>query len=113
GVLGYAAMLAAWAVAERVARVERTSRVLLWSMAFVGVVLSAWLTFLEPFVIGATCAWCLASALLTTAILVAATAALPAAERSRPAGDGGGEIGVSPTGGRRIPAGAGARNSHP
>ena len=35
-----------------------------------GTLFSIYLTFLEPFVIGASCAWCLASAVLMTAILV-------------------------------------------
>jgi uncharacterized membrane protein len=42
-------------------------------MAFAGTAFSAWLTFLEPFVIGATCAWCVTSALVMAALLVAAT----------------------------------------
>lgn len=33
------------------------------------VLFSIYLTFLEPFVIGATCAWCLTSAILMTALL--------------------------------------------
>ncbi len=38
-------------------------------MGVVGVVFSIYLTFLEPFVIGATCAWCLTSALAVTLIM--------------------------------------------
>ncbi len=34
-----------------------------------GVGFSAYLTFLEPFVIGATCMWCIASALTMLALL--------------------------------------------
>jgi uncharacterized membrane protein len=34
-----------------------------------GVLFSIYLTFLEPFVIGATCAWCLASAVTMTALM--------------------------------------------
>ena len=37
-------------------------------MAAFGVLFSVYLTFLEPFVIGATCAWCLTSAILMTAL---------------------------------------------
>ena len=47
-----------------------------WILAVVGPkrwVDSAWLTFLEPFVIGATCLWCLTSAVLMTLILMGAT----------------------------------------
>ncbi len=41
---------------------------LLEALALAGVAFSTWLTFLEPFVIGATCAWCLISALWMLAI---------------------------------------------
>ncbi|NQV07202.1 hypothetical protein HQ535_11680 [bacterium] len=34
-----------------------------------GTAFSIYLTFLEPFVIGATCAWCLTSALVVTGLL--------------------------------------------
>jgi len=33
-----------------------------------GVAFSIYLTFLEPFVIGATCIWCLSSAIIVTAL---------------------------------------------
>jgi uncharacterized membrane protein len=48
---------------------------------------SIYLTFLEPFVIGASCAWCLTSAVATTLILLAATPERYARDR----------VGVSPT----------------
>jgi uncharacterized membrane protein len=35
-----------------------------------GVLFSIYLTFLEPFVIGATCAWCLSSAVIMTLLLL-------------------------------------------
>jgi uncharacterized membrane protein len=38
-------------------------------MSVLGVLFSVYLTFLEPFVIGATCAWCLSSAVLMTALM--------------------------------------------
>jgi uncharacterized membrane protein len=38
-------------------------------MAAFGTLFSGYLTFLEPFVIGATCAWCLTSAVLIAVIL--------------------------------------------
>jgi uncharacterized membrane protein len=38
-------------------------------MSAFGVLFSIYLTFLEPFVIGATCAWCLTSAIIMTAML--------------------------------------------
>jgi uncharacterized membrane protein len=47
-------------------------------ISFVGTLFSAYLTYLEIFVIGALCQWCLASAAIMVAALVCATlAALP------------------------------------
>lgn len=40
----------------------------LLGMTFMGIMFSIYLTFLEPFVIGATCAWCLTSAVVMTAL---------------------------------------------
>jgi uncharacterized membrane protein len=73
GVAGYVAILGAW-VAGRFARdeVARAGRLGLLVMAFAGTLFSVYLTFLEPFVIGATCAWCVTSAVLMTLLLVAA-----------------------------------------
>jgi uncharacterized membrane protein len=48
-------------------------------MALFGVVFSIYLTFLEPFVIGATCMWCLSSVVIMTAILLTVTVALSGA----------------------------------
>jgi uncharacterized membrane protein len=45
----------------------------MWWFALVGVLFSIYLTYLEPFVIGATCAWCITSAIAMTLILWAAT----------------------------------------
>jgi uncharacterized membrane protein len=41
----------------------------LLGMATFGLLFSIYLTLLEPFVIGATCAWCLTSAIILTALL--------------------------------------------
>lgn len=49
-----------------------TSQVM-WGMALLGTLFSIYLTFLEPFIIGATCAWCITSAILITLILVITT----------------------------------------
>lgn len=70
GLAGYAAMLGGWAVA-RWARGSAADLawVSLLALALVGTVFSIYLTFLEPFVIGATCAWCLTSAVLITLLL--------------------------------------------
>ena len=42
----------------------------LFGMALFGTGFSIYLTFLEPFVIGATCMWCLSSAIILTVILL-------------------------------------------
>lgn len=71
GLAGYVAIAAAWLVARRATeRLADAAAVALLGLSLVGVGFSLYLTFLEPFVIGATCAWCLCSALLITAILL-------------------------------------------
>lgn len=79
GLAGYAAMLAAWLLgALGPASAARAGRLALWTLALVATLFSVYLTFLEPFVIGATCSWCLSSAIISTLLLVTATApALP------------------------------------
>jgi uncharacterized membrane protein len=70
GVVGYALMLAAWLVsAVADGALADWADVALLVMALGGVAFSAYLTFLEPFVIGATCAWCLTSALVMLLLL--------------------------------------------
>jgi uncharacterized membrane protein len=70
GVIGYTLLLAGWVVARLVR--GRMSDLIVVGMAagaFLGVCFSAYLTFLEPFVIGATCMWCITSALTMLALL--------------------------------------------
>ena len=79
GMAGYLVIGSSWLVALRARpAVGRAAARVLWAGALLGVLFSLYLTFLEPFVIGATCAWCLSSAVLITLILVAATARLAA-----------------------------------
>lgn len=74
GQAGYLAMFVAWALGMLGPRRWRESAWLaLWAMALAGVAFSAYLTFLEPFVIGATCVWCLTSAVVMTLMLLGAT----------------------------------------
>jgi uncharacterized membrane protein/thiol-disulfide isomerase/thioredoxin len=74
GLIGYAAIGGAWLVSQFGAPSLRSRAAFgVWGAAFVGTLFSVYLTFLEPFVIGATCAWCLASAVVISLILVAAT----------------------------------------
>jgi uncharacterized membrane protein len=71
GLIGYLAMGAAWAIARLGrARAAELAVVSLFLMALLGTLFSIYLTFLEPFVIGATCSWCLTSAVLTTALML-------------------------------------------
>ncbi len=77
GVLGYLAILAAWAIHRfSRGRIGQWAGLALWALAAAGTLFSAYLTFLEPFVIGATCAWCLSSAMIMTLLLLITTANL-------------------------------------
>jgi len=53
-----------------------TALLILWGLAVIGAVFSLYLTFLEPFVIGAVCTWCLASAVCMALILLLASHSL-------------------------------------
>lgn len=70
GMAGYVMILIAWAVtrlADR--RLAAYAALAQLGMTAFGVLFSIYLTCLEPFVIGATCAWCLTSAVIMTALL--------------------------------------------
>jgi uncharacterized membrane protein len=70
GLVGYLVVIGAWLVARTDHNpVSDWARVGLFAGAVGGVVFSIYLTFLEPFVIGATCAWCLTSAVIVTALM--------------------------------------------
>lgn len=86
GVIGYGAMLGLWAAHQYGAgRLARQAGLVLPAMALAGTLFSIYLTFLEPFVIGATCMWCLSSAALMTALLwLTAPRGQLAARRGRP-----------------------------
>jgi uncharacterized membrane protein len=73
GVMGYMAIMVAWLVQYYGdERWRRYASLAVWGMTFGGTLFSMYLTFLEPFVIGATCAWCLTSAIAITLQLWAA-----------------------------------------
>jgi uncharacterized membrane protein len=77
GLMGYAGILAAWGVQKFGPKGLRTlSAMILWGMSLFGVAFSIYLTFLEPFVIGATCMWCLSSAVVMTVFLWVTTPGL-------------------------------------
>jgi uncharacterized membrane protein/thiol-disulfide isomerase/thioredoxin len=70
GLLGYVAILIAWAVAHYGnGQLAGLAWLALLVMTLCGTLFSMYLTFLEPFVIGATCAWCLTSAVVMTALM--------------------------------------------
>lgn len=70
GLMGYAMLLVAWAVyAFGKPNLQKIAQLALWGFSLFGILFSIYLTFLEPFVIGATCMWCLSSATLMTLLL--------------------------------------------
>lgn len=74
GLAGYLAILAAWWVRNYGPESLRKLATLgLWGMAWFGILFSLYLTFLEPFVIGGSCAWCLTSAGLMTLVFLASS----------------------------------------
>lgn len=73
GVVGYAGLLA-WSLAalQPGLAYRRWPGTVLAIIAAIGVVFTAYLTYLELFVIQAICRWCLGSAVIIIAILIAA-----------------------------------------
>jgi len=71
GLAGYVLLSLAW-LAMRYGRrpLADWAALALLGMTLGGTLFSVYLTFLEPFVIGATCAWCLTSAAVMTALLL-------------------------------------------
>jgi uncharacterized membrane protein len=70
GIVGYAIVLGAWTLGRlRTGRLADWAEVTVLAIGSAGTVFSVYLTFLEPFVIGATCAWCLSSAVAVTLLL--------------------------------------------
>ncbi|MBM3145289.1 MAG: vitamin K epoxide reductase family protein [Chloroflexi bacterium] len=77
GLVGYVAILTAWVIQfYGPDRWQESASLIVWGLALIGTLFSIYLTFLEPFVIGATCAWCLTSAIIITLILWTATTSL-------------------------------------
>jgi uncharacterized membrane protein len=69
--VGYALLILAWLV-EQVSKgnLSNFARLASLAMSTFGILFSIYLTFLEPFIIGATCAWCLTSALVMTGLFL-------------------------------------------
>ena len=71
GLFGYTAIFAAWLVARFAkGRLAGMASISLFGISAIGTLFSIYLTFLEPFVIGATCVWCLTSAVLMTVLML-------------------------------------------
>jgi uncharacterized membrane protein len=70
GLAGYVAILATWIGSRAVSGpMRRWAAMAAFVLSLMGTAVSAVLTYLEPFVIGAVCSWCLASAVLMTLLL--------------------------------------------
>jgi uncharacterized membrane protein len=71
GLLGYGTILAARFMSRfGGGQLARYASLAVLGMAFAGTLFSIYLTYLEPYVIGAVCAWCLTSAVLITVLLL-------------------------------------------
>jgi uncharacterized membrane protein len=67
GLIGYIAISITWFFARSSTRkIADWAGASLFVMTTLGILFSIYLTFLEPFVIGATCAWCISSAVIMT-----------------------------------------------
>jgi uncharacterized membrane protein len=80
GFFGYALILLGWLVQQYgPISLNKTSSLGIWGVCVFGVLFSIYLTFLEPFVIGATCMWCIMSAIFMILLLLNST---PAAQQA-------------------------------
>ena len=80
GLAGYIAILAAWSVWQYGPdSMKKLGASAMWGFCVFGVLFSAYLTFLEPFVIGSTCMWCITSAVFMVILLLVST---PAAQQA-------------------------------
>jgi uncharacterized membrane protein len=69
GLFGYALILGTWLIGRYTSKkVKNYAWLVLSGATAFGMIFSIYLTYLEPFVIGATCAWCLTSAVIITAL---------------------------------------------
>ena len=73
GLLGYLGMLGAWLARRFLPRLEKSAALAFWGMAVFAVAFSMYLTYLEPFIIKAVCAWCLTSSVIVTLLLLLGT----------------------------------------
>ncbi|MCJ7733656.1 MAG: hypothetical protein MUP11_03815 [Anaerolineales bacterium] len=74
GVMGYIMILIIWLVELlNLPDWKSTLQYAFWAVTLFGLLFSIYLTFLEPFVIGATCMWCISSAVIMTILFLLAT----------------------------------------
>jgi uncharacterized membrane protein len=74
GAMGYIAILAAWFWARlRTDQTARQAQQAVLAMTIFGTLFSLYLTYLEPFVIKAVCAWCLTSAVIIMLLMLVNT----------------------------------------
>jgi uncharacterized membrane protein len=70
GLFGYVGILLGWLAWQfGPAFIRKPALIFTWAQCLFGVLFSIYLTFLEPFVIGATCMWCICSAVLMMGLL--------------------------------------------
>lgn len=80
GLAGYVGILLGWLALQFGSNtIKRMASLAIWAMCIFGVLFEVYLTFLEPFVIGATCMWCISSAMLMIILLLVST---PAAQQA-------------------------------
>jgi uncharacterized membrane protein len=80
GLVGYIAILASWLAWQFGPQaIQNKAALFIWAMCIFGVLFSTYLTFLEPFVIGATCMWCISSAVIMIILLLVSN---PAAQQA-------------------------------
>ncbi len=68
GVLGYLAILAVLVAESLMPDLSELSTMAFFAMALIGTLFSAYLTYVELFILHAICIWCVASAILMTAL---------------------------------------------
>ena len=77
GIMGYLVIIIIWlASLLDLPDLKRNLNLIFWVVTLFGTLFSIYLTFLEPFVIGATCIWCVSSAVIMTVLFLLATGML-------------------------------------
>ena len=83
GLLGYLGIILVWLLGLLdLAGLKNTFAIILWGFTLLGTLYSIYLTFLEPFVIGATCIWCLSSAVIMTLLFLVASRKLTISQQT-------------------------------